>query len=602
MSDMTIEPAIGHAVQFYENDAFLVDEVSRFIGSGLRTGEAGIVIATPAHLAGLAAQLAQEAAGPYIALDAAQTLAAFMVDGWPDERRFIQAVGDVVAKAALAGNGRVRAFGEMVALLWEAGQRDAAVRLEDLWNQLCQHHAVSVLCAYPMAAFSSFEDGKRLAAVCEAHCHVHPSESAAADGAARNRLIVQLQHKAAALQAELDRRSAADNDVKLRIEQLADAGRRKDEFMVMLGHELRSPLAPIATALELMRLGAGDAARVERARRIIERQAGLMKRMVDDLLEVSRTSSGRIELRREKIVLGDVVERAVEMARPLIDEKAHTLMVNVPASPVALDGDLLRLGQVLANLLGNAAKYTDPNGLIVLTARIDNGEIMVSVRDNGIGLAPKLREQVFDLYVQGGEALERSRGGLGIGLTLVRKIVQLHGGTVFARSDGPGRGSEFVLRLPVPLSAAARAVRTLRRTPGSKARRILVVDDNVSAAETLAECLRILKHRVMTAHNGISAIEQALAECPDLVILDIGLPEMDGYELARRLRALPQLRSAVFVALTGHAEDGDVARARQSGFDHHLAKPLDMPMLTALIDSPPRQGRLDRAAQRRLQH
>jgi signal transduction histidine kinase/ActR/RegA family two-component response regulator len=617
-----------HFVQFYDNDAFLIDEVAGFIGGGLKSGEAGIVIATAEHRERLHASLTAELArrrvkgintsasrlsGPYIALDAEETLAAFMVDGWPDGRRFSDTVAPVVAKAALAGNGRVRAFGEMVALLWARGQRDAALRLEDLWNGLTQSpcfapHSFSLLCAYPMGAFAGREDAHRLRAVCEAHGHVEPAAFAAAlhsEADARSRVenvLKQREHELAGLRDRLVERDTRAAELERRAEELAADLRRKDEFVTMLGHELRNPLAPVAAALELLRLGSADAATVERARRIIERQFGVMSRMVDDLLDASRMSSGKVELKREKVLLGTVIERAVEMVRPLMDEKRHTLRINAPQLPVMLDADPVRLAQVLANLLDNAAKYTDPDGLIVLTAREEtggelSGSLTVSVRDNGMGLDARLREEVFDLFVQG--APESRRGGLGIGLAVVRRIVQLHGGTVFVRSDGPRRGSEFVFRLPLPVSESAAAIRRSRK-PAAKPRRILVVDDNADAAQALAECLRVMAHHVTVARDGASAIEQALLDSPDLVILDIGMPEMDGYELARRLRALPQLRSTVFVALTGYAEDGDVTRALQSGFDHHFAKPLDLPKLAALIDTPRPKRRAAASRQPRL--
>jgi signal transduction histidine kinase/ActR/RegA family two-component response regulator len=575
-------PNHDHFVQFYENDAFLVEEVASFIGDGLKSGEAGIVIATREHRESLDLRLAAKS-GPCVMLDAAETLAAFMVDGWPDEERFVQVVGAVISKAAAACNGRVRAFGEMVALLWESGQRDAAVRLEDLWNGLAKQHSFSLFCAYPMRAFRVSEDGRRLSAVCRAHTHVHPPETAPVPSNAGDigRMVVELQHKTAALELEAGRRIAAEKaqaELQAQLDALCRKERRKDEFLAMLGHELRNPLGAIGGALELLAL---DEARAEKGRQIIGRQSALMQRMVDDLLDLSRMSSGKIELKREKLLLGGVLERAVEMARPLVDEKRHTLRVNVPDGALLVDADPMRLAQVVANLIHNAAKYTDPNGLIVVTAREDRGEVMVSVRDNGIGLDARLREQVFDLFVQGDDAEGRSGGGLGIGLCLVRRVVQLHGGTVYARSDGPGRGSEFVFRLPLASGPA-------RRTSG-RPRKILVVDDNADAAEALAECLRLMDHGVLTARDGASAIELALLESPDWVILDIGLPEMDGYELARRLRSMPQLSRTTFVALTGYSEEGDVARARQSGFDHHLAKPLDLPQLAALLEARPKR-------------
>ena len=603
----------AHIVQFYENDSFLVDEVTCFIGEGLKAGEAGIVIATPAHRKALENALRagrvgrrpakpaarskapkQEGDGLYFALDAEEALSRILVNGWPDERRFREFIGGAVARSALAGNGGVRAFGEMVALLWEAGQRDAAIRVEDLWTELAKRQGLSRFCAYPMSAFANASDGQRLLAVCNAHTHVHPPESFPRPTTAEqlNRMIVQLQHQAAALKAEVARRAELEESLRRRETELSDflknaaeTARRKNEFLAMLGHELRNPLAPIANALELMRMDGSDAARLADARRIIERQTALMRRMVDDLLDVSRMASGKMELKRETLLLGNVVERAIELARPLIDEKGHQLSVDVPAENIWLHGDVLRLAQVLANLLNNAAKYTERGGRIVLTAGRRDADLVLSVRDNGMGLEPALREQVFEPFVQGQESLARSKGGLGIGLTLVRRIVHLHGGTVQAHSAGQGQGSEFVVRLPLAaVSPDAARVRVPRRRNG-RPHRILVVDDNVEAAETLAQYLRYLDHQVSSAHDAASAIQRALLECPDVIILDIGLPEMDGYEVARRLRALPQFQSTVLIALTGYAQESDVARAKQCGFDHHLSKPLDMPSLSIVLQS-----------------
>jgi two-component system CheB/CheR fusion protein len=382
-------------------------------------------------------------------------------------------------------------------------------------------------------------------------------------------------------------------ELKRRVEQLAEADRRKDEFLAMLGHELRNPLAPIASALELLKHEGSHPARLEQTRLIIERQAGVMTRIVDDLLDVSRMQSGNIELRREDVALATLLERSVEMTRPLIDEKRHTLEIDAPAArSLMLHVDPTRLVQALANLLTNAAKYTEAGGRITVCGRREGGDLVLSVRDNGVGLDARLRETVFDAFTQGKASREHSRGGLGIGLMLVRRIVQFHGGHVFARSEGPGHGSEFVIRMPLPLAASrVEAGRRMRRSLASRPHRILVVDDNVDAAETLAECLRMLDHEVITAHSATAAIERALMESPDLVILDIGLPEMDGYEVARRMRTVPQLRSTVLVALTGFAQQTDVVRARQCGFDHHLSKPLDLPKLTALLESAPKPRR-----------
>jgi signal transduction histidine kinase len=453
-----------HFVQFYEKDDFLLDEVSDFIGAGLQAGQAGIVIATQPHRDDLERRLQARRASSgaafhpdqYIALDAAGTLSKFMVDGWPDEQRFADVLGNVIGRAAQNGSRSVRAFGEMVALLWAEGKHDAAVRLEELWNDLARTQCFSLLCAYPIDGFHHQEHGAPFLHICKAHSHVRPAESflETAAPAELRRQVALLQQKAAALETEVTKRRQLEAELQQQLEQLAEVDRRKDEFLAMLGHELRNPLAAIVTATELMRVSSDNPAYVARSREIVARQSALMSRLIDDLLDVSRINRGKIELRTETVLLGAIVERAIELVRPLIDERGHRLTVDLPAEPVSLLGDAARLGQVLANLLHNAAKYTDAGGNIALSAHQDGTDLRLCVRDNGMGMTPEFCERVFEPFVQAPGSLERARGGLGIGLTLVRALVDLHGGSIAAASDGPGRGSEFVVRLPLRQPAA----------------------------------------------------------------------------------------------------------------------------------------------------
>jgi CheY-like chemotaxis protein/two-component sensor histidine kinase len=368
------------------------------------------------------------------------------------------------------------------------------------------------------------------------------------------------------------------------VEQLADADRRKDEFLAMLGHELRNPLAPVATALQLMRLHSDESLRVARARETIERQVEHMTRLIDDLLDVSRITRGKIELRHQAVVLSTLVARAVEAARPVIDERGHRLTLDLPDEPLTLSGDPARLEQVLANLLNNAAKYTDVGGRIWLRAFVDAGQLVLSVRDDGAGLTPAMRERVFDLFMQGPEMRAYARGGLGIGLTLVRRLVEMHGGKVGARSDGLGQGSEFIVSLPI--RAAAHVAPEGDASGAGLAelpkRRILVVDDNVDAADALAELLRDYGHNVRAVHDGPSAIEQAALHRPDIVLLDIGMPGLDGYEVARRMRSELGLK-ATLVALTGYGEARHRRLSREAGFDEHVTKPVDIRQLETLL-------------------
>ncbi|MDP9252368.1 MAG: ATP-binding protein [Chloroflexota bacterium] len=585
----------GHVVQFYERESYLLDSVSDYIGSALRAASAGIMIATPQHRDGVAQRLTSRgldvvrasAQGRLVALDARDTLTSFMVDGWPDPWRFDDIMGSLIAKTRERAP-KVHAFGEMVALLWAEGNREAAIRLEELWSELGTRQPFSLLCAYPMEAFDDTTHAKPFNDMTATHTHVIPAESyTALQGDAQPRIIARLQQQAAALEAETIQRRHAETELRRKVEQLADADRRKDEFLAMLGHELRNPLAPVTTALQLMRLHSDEPLRVARARETIERQVEHMTRLIDDLLDVSRITRGKIELRHEAVVLSTLVARSVEAARPVIDERGHRLTLDLPDEPVTLSGDPARLEQVIANLLNNAAKYTDVGGRITVRAFVDAGQLVMSVKDNGAGLTPEMRERIFDLFVQGPEMRAYARGGLGIGLTLVRRLVEMHGGTVEVKSDGPGQGCEFVLRLPIrPVSqpspiadASGAAVAALPK------RRILVVDDNVDAADALAELLRDYGHDVRAVHDGLSAIEQAALHRPDIVLLDIGMPGFDGYEVARRMRSELGLK-ATLVALTGYGEARHRRLSHDAGFDQHVTKPVDIRKLEKLLTLP----------------
>jgi len=585
----------SHIVRYYEDDAALVAEVGQLVAAGLAAGQPAVVIATPSHRDGLERRLKSQRvsvaearrSGRYIPLDAAETLARITSDGWPDPVKFGEIVGGTVGRAsAVSRAAHVVAFGEMVALLWADGRRDAAIRLEELWNDLAKSHSLALLCAYPIAAFGLHSDAESFASVSGLHGEVQPTEAFTDLGETVERLraVATLQQKAAALETELARRKALELELQAKVEQLADVDRRKDEFLAMLGHELRNPLAPVSAALEVMRLRADDPQRVGNAREVVERQIAQMTRLVDDLLDVSRITRGQIELRDESVALAALVERAVEVARPIIDERGHRLSLDLPESPVTFRGDRSRLEQVFANLLSNAAKYTDVGGRIWLRARIDGDRLVVSVRDNGEGLSPELRERVFDLFVQGPDTRSMARGGLGLGLTLVRQLVQLHRGTIEAQSDGPGRGSEFVVRLPYAPAIATAGRQAPRLDASGRGRRILVVDDNVDAAEALAELLREYGHSVRTAHGAGSGITEALRMRPEIVLLDISMPDADGYEVARRLRV--ELAGTTLVALTGYGEQRHREKSRDAGFDHHLTKPVDTRELEKLLSRP----------------
>ena len=698
-----------HLVQFYESDAFLVDSVSGFIGAALKAREGSLVIATETHRKAIQAQLAKRgidligalADGRFVALDAAETLAKLLIDGLPDERCFAETVGKVVGEVVERG-GRVRAFGEMVALLWADGKRDAAIRLEVLWNDLGKVHRFALFCAYPMSGFADAFDADSLAGVCTCHSRVIPAESYSALSGVDERLraITVLQQKAQSLEAEIAHRKQAELALTERERELADffecateglhkvgsdgtilwankaeygllgysaeeyighsitefhadadviaemleklqqgetlenqparlrckdgsikhvlinssacfkegkfaytrcftrdvterwraeeamreAHCRKDEFLAILAHELRNPLAPMSNALELLRSGTAAEEVADGARRVLERQVRQMTRLVDDLLDVSRITRDKIELRKERVDLASVVQVAIETSRPLIDAAGHKLSVTLPTRPLVVDADPARLAQVFSNLLNNSAKYTEPGGRIWIEAEQREGDAVICVRDNGVGIACGALAYVFDMFRQAERSLERAQGGLGIGLTLVRRLVELHGGSVEARSDGPGKGSEFVVRLRLAAPESARP--TVSRPPSESAvtkRRVLVVDDNHDSGDTLAILLRVKGHDVRTARDGLEAMQVVPEFQPHIILMDIGMPSLNGYDATQRIRQMPCGKDIFIVAVTGWGQPDDKRRSAEAGCSAHLTKPVDFAALQGLL-------------------
>jgi len=366
---------------------------------------------------------------------------------------------------------------------------------------------------------------------------------------------------------------------------LREADRRKDEFLAVLAHELRNPLAPVRSGLHVLRLTAARDPSIERVARIMERQIDHMVRLVDDLLEVSRITRGKIELRREVIDAAQAVRSAIETSRPLIEAARHELTVSMPGEAMMLDADPVRLAQVISNLLNNAAKYTDAGGKISLEGRREAGVAVISVRDSGIGIAPEMLPRVFDLFAQSGRDSARSQGGLGIGLTIVKTLVEMHGGTVEAQSAGPGAGSEFTLRLPLSQTAAAspRPRKEIRPAPALAGRRVLVVDDNQDAADSLGMLLKALGADVHLAYDAACALHLLATERPDVALLDVGMAGMDGYELARHIRRDPTLDGLALIALTGWGQEEDRRRSQSAGFDYHLVKPANIETLQRLL-------------------
>ncbi len=368
------------------------------------------------------------------------------------------------------------------------------------------------------------------------------------------------------------------------VQDLRDGDRRKDEFLATLAHELRNPLAPIRNGLQIMRLSGGDRQAMEQVRTMMDRQLSHMVHLVDDLLDLSRISRGKIELRTERVELAKIVQHAVDTSRPAIEQAGHDLTVTMPPGPIYVDADTTRLSQVFANLLNNAAKYTERGGQVHLSVRRDDGHTVVSVKDNGVGIPTNMLPHVFEMFTQVGRHLERSQGGLGIGLSIVKRLVAMHGGTVEAFSDGQGTGSEFIVRLPVvatPASVDGDSNGEARKPVPS--RRILVVDDNRDAATSLAMMLQMMGHETRTAHDGLEALEIAAAFRPEIILLDIGMPRLNGYDAARHIREQAWGQSVLLVALTGWGQDEDRRRSREAGFDSHMTKPVDLAELEKLL-------------------
>ena len=370
-----------------------------------------------------------------------------------------------------------------------------------------------------------------------------------------------------------------------RADALRESDVRKDEFLATLAHELRNPLAPIRNALEILKMPGANPAMLEKARQMMERQLAQMVRLVDDLLDVSRITTGKLGIRKALLEVQAAVRDAIETARPFLEARRHQLEVQLPSQPISIEGDRTRLAQVFANLLHNAAKYTEPGGYITLSLAEEDDQAVVRVRDTGIGLAPESLAAIFDMFVQVDRTLERTQAGLGVGLTLSRQLVTLHGGTIEAKSGGLGKGSEFTVRLPLAGAALANADPEVRRLRARQSRRILLADDNADFADSLAELFAARGHEVRVAHNGAEALAAAAAFNPDFAFLDIGMPKVHGYEVARRLRDMPATSECVLVAVTGWGQEDDRQRAREAGFDRHILKPVDPAEIDLILDS-----------------
>jgi signal transduction histidine kinase len=418
--------------------------------------------------------------------------------------------------------------------------------------------------------------------------YISPDNSVSVTGPAEHIALVMFALSCAlvvvlgeAMRRARDRARDSGHELGRRAKELQRADENKSRFLAVLSHELRNPLAPLRTGLWVLKARNTDTATAE-TYGMMERQVAQLVRLIDDLLDVSRIDRGKLEIRPERLAVGEMLRTAIDTARPNVDARGHELLVREPAAPLYVEGDSVRLAQVVSNLLNNAAKFTPPNGRIELSAGAENGEVVVRVADNGIGIPPERLQEVFDMFVQL-DARHAEGGGLGLGLTLARAIVRRHGGDIEARSAGHGKGSEFIVRLPLARAPAPPVEQPApQKQDPAERRRVLVVDDNVDAAQTLADFLRLLGHRVESAVDGEGALRIAEVLHPDVAFIDLNMPRMDGVEVARRLRVTPWGRSARLVALTGMGQQSDIARTREAGFDEHLTKPANLERISRI--------------------
>jgi PAS domain S-box-containing protein len=705
--------AHSHVLQFYEDDGFLIDSLSGWFGDVLSAGDACVYIGTGAHRISLEKRLGSRglnldtlrAQDRYVCLDAPETLSHFMVDEWPDEALFIKAMDNVVTR--VSPSGKIRAFGEMVALLYMQRNREAAIRLEEIWNAFIKTREVSLCCAYPLNSFSTDPDASLFMKICAEHTPVLPAESYSAliTPAERLRSISLLQHKATVLESEKAGRTEAqkslhlsqkelsdfvenaaealhqigpdgkilwanpaqlkllgysaeeyvghyfaefyidhqrfdqfwqqlmltrvvrdfqaslrckngsvkhvlihssglwvertflytrcfirdvterielEQELKARLAELAEADKRKNEFLAMLGHELRNPLSAVLDAVATAQL---DPTRRERALIIARRQTRQLAALVDDLLDAGRITQGRITLKKDLINVGNLIKEAVEEVHCLVEPGHHELCLTVSpqAEDLQIDADPTRLRQVIANLIDNAAKFTPPGGRIDVLVQRSADHVILRVRDSGVGIAPELLPRIFDLFMQSERALDRSHGGLGIGLTVVKRLVEMHGGRIQAKSGGPECGSEFEVHLPILTTARPQAIAAGDKTEAGGGVHVLVIEDDRDAAEALTMLLELFGHQTTVVSDGLAAIDAAGKGGFDLALVDIGLPGIDGYEVARRIRMLETARTMMLVALTGYGQEADRERAWSAGFDEHLVKPVNVERLQALL-------------------
>jgi signal transduction histidine kinase/ActR/RegA family two-component response regulator len=603
-----------HFVQFYEADAFLLNSLSGFIGNALSSGDGAIVVATQAHRNGLDEMLQAngldlasiKARGQYVSLDAVETLTTFMVDGAPEPERFRRFMGGVIANVT-DGRSRIRAFGEMVAILWAEGNHAAAIQLEELWNELQKAHSFSLFCAYPMNSLGGEKFIEPHSSVCKVHSRVIPAESYAglANHDARLRAIALLQQKAESLEAEVKERRVIEERLQLALlgEQMAraeaeTANRMKDEFLATVSHEIRTPLNAIIGWSHLLRSGRLDKATAARAMETIDRNAKSQAQLIEDILDVSRMITGKLRLNNEPVDIASVINAAIDSVQLAINSKELHLELTLDPSARHTVGDAGRLQQVVWNLLANAIKFTPSGGHIEIRVERAGEDMQIQVSDTGRGINPDFLPFIFDRFRQADGTTTREHGGLGLGLSIVRHLVELHGGSIKADSAAPGKGATFTIKLPLAPQGTPRRKRpsdNLQRKkvniaaftslPSLNDVKVLLVDDDADTLQILSVMLAEANADVQTASSVNQALEVLEWYDPDVVVSDLAMPGEDGYSLIRKLRDLEATTGTEtpVIALTSYVRVEDRARALSAGFNMFVPKPVQPEELITTI-------------------
>jgi signal transduction histidine kinase/ActR/RegA family two-component response regulator len=606
-----------HFVQFYEADGFLLNSLRGFIGNAINSGDAALVVATQAHREGLDELLIAngfdvanaKASGQFVSLDAAEVLSKFMVDGSPQPDRFNEVVGGIIASVS-DGRRRVRAFGEMVALLWANGEHQAAIRLEEMWNDLQQAHTFSLFCAYPMNGLGGHQFTEPHSGVCTAHSRVIPAESYAGldDQDERLRAIAKLQQKAASLEAEVQERLRTEEKLKLALvgEQMAraeaeTANRMKDEFLATVSHEIRTPLNAIIGWSHLLRSGSLDKTTTARAIETIDRNAKSQAQLIEDILDVSRMITGKLHLNNEPVDIASVINAAIDSVQLAIDSKELHLEVTLDPSARHTVGDASRLQQIVWNLLANAIKFTPAGGRIEIKVERAASNLRLRVTDSGQGIGESFLPFIFDRFRQADGTTTRQHGGLGLGLAIVRHLVDLHGGRITAESPGLGRGATFTVQLPLAPKSGSRRKKTTGQlrakeiadghftttVPSLEHVKVLLVDDDVDTLQFLQLMLSESKALVETAASVNDALEKLEWYRPHVLVSDLAMPNEDGYSLISRIRELERENGCEIpaVALTSYVRVEDRARALAAGFNMFVPKPIQPNELITAIAS-----------------